>query len=427
MTGGHVFSKWGPRGPFRVYTWTQSAVTTAGIVVAALLLVVGLQPQAVVLLTLAGLLLVRTPTGLPVWTQVGAGLAFLIRRHRPTNLALLDSVEIHAVAVGGGVMGVAEDDGRFLAAMRIAPLTNHWLASDAERQIAAEDWAQLVVSVPRDKIDRIQIVVTTRSNHRNAPLIDAPSSDSPAAEVLDAASGLIASACVTSETLLVVRLTRRSTDASAQLAGETLHVALQQIGSQLATETIWAEILSPTDWNTILDVSALNDDGVVSVPRERWSGIEEAGRRTVGVWVWDWPQRAVPVGFLTPIVTGRDRTVSLLIEPSDPETHQRNLDYAFRRAEAATATATGGKHRKQAELEALDRQLSELTAGHIPIRALLTAAASDTATETVEQLVDHIHSDAIAASTRSVALGGFQQVLVGSVAPLCRGVDRSAL
>jgi alpha-amylase len=53
-------------------------------------------------------------------------------------------------------------------------------------------------------------------------------------------------------------------------------MALQQIGSQLATETIWAEILSPTDWNTILDGSALNDDGVLSVPRERWSGIDEA-------------------------------------------------------------------------------------------------------------------------------------------------------
>lgn len=115
--------------------------------------------------------------------------------------------------------------------------------------------------------------------------------------------------------------------------------------------------------------------------------------------MWQWPQRPMGVGFLAPVLTGEsDRVVSLVLEPADSEAHQRSLDWAYRRAETAVATATGGKHRKQAELAALDNQLRELNEGHVPVRALLTVSVVASDPETLDDRAGAIRSQAIAGS-----------------------------
>ena len=77
---GHVFPKWGPRGPFRVYSWVQASVTAAGLVVAAFMLVAGLGAPAVVLVIALGGMGLRDSTGMPVWHRVGLGLRYLATR-----------------------------------------------------------------------------------------------------------------------------------------------------------------------------------------------------------------------------------------------------------------------------------------------------------------------------------------------------------
>ena len=39
---GHIFPNWGPRGPFRVYSWLQASVTGLVLVTGAVMLVAGL-------------------------------------------------------------------------------------------------------------------------------------------------------------------------------------------------------------------------------------------------------------------------------------------------------------------------------------------------------------------------------------------------
>ena len=51
---GHVFPKWGPRGPFRVYSWLQTTISGFGVVCSALMLVAGLVLPAAVLIVALG-------------------------------------------------------------------------------------------------------------------------------------------------------------------------------------------------------------------------------------------------------------------------------------------------------------------------------------------------------------------------------------
>ena len=116
--------------------------------------------------------------------------------------------------------------------------------------------------------------------------------------------------------------------------------------------------------------------------------------------------------------------VSLTVAPADPEPHQRSLDWAFRRAEAAVETARGGKHRKKADLEALDRQLRELNEGHVPLQAMVTVAVSGADLDAIEDLTGTVRAHAVAGSCRLAVLGGEQLRALGWVLPLCRGLDR---
>jgi hypothetical protein len=131
------------------------------------------------------------------------------------------------------------------------------------------------------------------------------------------------------------------------------------------------------------------------------------------------------VGFLAPLLTGDgDRVVSLVVEPADSEAHQRSLDWAYRRAETAVATATGGKHRKQAELGALDTQLRELNEGHVPVRTLLTVSVVASDPQNLDDRARAIRSQAIAGSCRMAVASGRQIKALGGVLPLCRGLDK---
>ncbi len=143
------------------------------------------------------------------------------------------------------------------------------------------------------------------------------------------------------------------------------------------------------------------------------------------LWMWQWPMRPMAAGFLAPLLTaGGDRVVSLVVAPTDPEPHQRSLDWAYRRAEAAAETARGGKHRKQAELEALNRQLQELNEGHVPVQVLVTVAVSGSNPDGIEDLTGQVRSASVAGSCRLAVLGGRQRQALGWVLPLCRGLDK---
>jgi hypothetical protein len=409
------------------------------------MLVTGSLPQGLALIGLLGTLLLRDTTGHPAWTRVGHGLGFLAagwtgRRYwqaseRRQVPPLLDGVRIEGCRLPHGVMGVAVDQGRYLAAMRLASLGNPWLQSPQDREVAADDWARLVASLPFETIDRLQILTVVRQGAGEELVVDAATAKGPGREVLAEAAGHLTDEARRIDTIAVIRLTTRAGREVAERGGldevgRLLHSTLQHLGGQLPAEAIWAEILAPADWtdlvSSVLHRDDLPDVGVVEM-EESWAAIRTDQTWHRMLWVWDWPQRPTAVGFLAPLLgSAGDRVVSLEIEPADPEPHQRSLDFAYRRAEAAVATATGGKHRKQAELTALDHQLTEINQGHVPVRALITTSVSSTDRTQLDDLTRRLRSNVIASSCRIAVSAGIQAGALNAVLPYCRGLDREA-
>jgi hypothetical protein len=441
---GHVFGKWGPRGPFRVYSWTQTAVTAFGLVVVSLLLVSGMAGPATILLAVLGGLGLRDGTGLPAWTRVGLGLRYLawsrrrrfVATHQGTLTQSLVGIDVSECRLPIGTMGVVSDRGRFLAAMRVSPTRDPWLQSVDDREVAADDWARVVSSVPLETIDRIQIVTVARHGGGEALVADAERADGPGLEVLKEIASDLSIHVRSSDTVLVIRLSvEASREASRrggiEAAGKLLYSTLQHLGSQFPPNQLTAEILAPADWQGLLS-SVLHQpprDPMGKIPvgeiEERWGRVRVDGAWHQVMWMWQWPQRPMNVGFLAPLLTGAaDRVVSLVLEPADPESHQRSLDWAYRRAETSVATATGGKHRKQAELAALDTQLRELNAGHVPVRALITVSVIGPDPNTVDDRAGAVRAQAIAGSCRVAVATGRQLKALGAVLPLCRGLDK---
>lgn len=448
---GHVFPKWGPRGPFRVYSWLQATVTGTGFVFAGLMLVAGMGAPAAVLVVLLGALTLRDTTGMPVWNRVGLGLRYLVggwsgarkwsssqEHSQPPWLA---GVELSSFHLPHGVMGVITDRGRFLAAMRVSPTRDPWLQSRADRDVAADDWARVVTSLPTEYVDRLQVVTISRQGGGDDLVNDAAAAQGPGLEVLKDVSSHLAAHVRHTETILVVRLgNRASRDAirrgGDEAVGRLLHSTLQHLGSQFPTEQLQAEILAPADWEELLHRILLPVSGdlqvrdshavpVLSEVEESWNAVAIDGYLHRLLWMWQWPLRPMAAGFLAPLLTGEgNRVVSLTIAPSDPEPHHRSLDFAFRRAEAAVETARGGKHRKNAELESLDRQLKELNQGHIPLHAMVTVAVSGADRDEIEDMTGTVRSNAVAGSSRLAVLGGNQRRALGWVLPLCRGLDK---
>ena len=443
---GHVFGKWGPRGPFRVYSWTQTAITGFGLVVVSLLLVSGMGGPAIILLAVLGSLGLRDGAGLPAWTRVGLGLRYLASswsgnreftttEGRPIPQWLV-GVEISECQLPMGTIGVVSDRGRFLAAMRVSPTRDPWLQSADDREVAADDWARVVSSVPLETIDRIQILTVARHGGGEALVADAERADGPGLEVLKEIAAELSVHVRTSDTVLVIRLSvgasrEAGRRGGVEAAGRILYSTLQHLGSQFPSTQLTAEILAPTEWDELLSsIIHLQGPGqtgsaVVREVEERWSRVWIDSAWHQVMWMWQWPQRPMNVGFLAPLLTGdADRVVSLVLEPADHDAHQRSLDWAYRRAETSVATATGGKHRKQAELAALDTQLREMNEGHVPVRALITVSVSGPDPSTVDEGAGAVRAQAIAGSCRVVVASGRQTKALGSVLPLCRGLDK---
>ena len=449
---GHVFPKWGPRGPFRVYSWLQASMTGLALVSGALMLVASLAAPAAVLVLALGALALRDPTGMPVWNRVGLGLRYLVGGWRGTRRwkgsssrphpAWLAGVELSSFHLPQGVMGVVADRGRFLAAMRVSPTRDPWLQSRGDRDVAADDWARVVTSLPTEYVDRLQVLTISRQGGGADLISDASTAQGPGLEVLKEVASHLAAHVRHTETVLVIRLSSKaSRDAMRrggdEAIGRLLHSTLQHLGAQFPTEQLQAEILAPADWAALFDrvlpcTSHANQHGldsdslpVLSEVDEHWNTVAVDDHLHRLLWMWQWPLRPMGAGFLAPLLTGGgNRVVSLTIAPSDPEPHHRSLDFAFRRAEAAVETARGGKHRKKAELDSLDRQLTELNEGHVPIHALVTVAVSGTDRDEIEDLTGTVRSNAVAGSSRLAVLGGNQRRALGWVLPLCRGLDR---
>lgn len=446
---GHVFPKWGPRGPFRVYSWTQASVTVLGLVCSALMLVAGMGGPALLLVAFLGGLTLRDPTGTPAWTRVGMGLRYLVTgwtgrrqweatddRPRPGWLA---DVSVSGCDLSQGVMGLVKDRGRYLAAMRVSPIRDPWLQSDSDREVAADDWARVVTSLPIETVDRLQVVTVSRRGGGDELLADAGRADGPGLEVLKEVAGYLASHVRSTDTVLVVRLSHTAAKDAVkrggdEAAGRVLHSILQHLGGQLPTEQLRAEILAPADWATllgsVLDVTCNRVASVDGVPaptdvEERWHAVTVGATVHRVVWMWQWPQRPMASGFLAPLLTGPgNRVVSILVAPVEPEPHQRSLDWAYRRARAAVETAKSSRHRKEAEMDSLDRQLRELNEGHVPVRVLATVGLSGVTDGEVEDLTGMVRSNAVAGSCRVATLGGNQLRSLPWVLPLCRGLDR---
>lgn len=443
---GHVFPKWGPRGPFRVYSWTQASVTVLGLLTSALMLVAGMGGPALILVAVLGALTLRDPTGTPVWTRVGLGLRYLalgwlgLRRWMPKGdepPSWLTGVEVSGCELPHGVMGLISDRGRFLAAMRVFPTRDPWLQSRDDRNLAADDWARVVSSLPSETIDRVQVLTVSRNGGGDELLDDASKADGPGLEVLKEVAVFLAEQVRHCDTVLVVRLGLTATKEAMKRGGDDavgrlLHSTLQHLGAQLPPEELRAEILAPTDWrqlfHTILSVGEITDEVRVLRPsqvEESWNSLTVD--RTVHrmLWLWQWPQRPMAAGFLAPLLTGPgNRVVSLVLAPADSERHQRSLDWAYRRAQAAVETAKASKHRKESELDSLDRQLRELNEGHVPIRVLATVAVSAGTKDEVEDLAGTVRSNAVAGSCRIAPHSGRQLRALSWVLPLCRGLDK---
>jgi len=449
---GHVFPKWGPRGPFRVYSWLQASVTGLVLVTGAVMLVAGLAGQAAILVLATGALALRDSTGMPVWNRVGLGLRYLAtgllatkkRRRSSTgrHSSWLVGVELSGFRLPQGVMGVVADRGRFLAAMRVSPTRDPWLQSRADRDIAADDWARVVTSIPVEYVDRLQVLTISRQGGGDDLIADASSAQGPGLVVLKDIASHLAAHVRHTETVLVIRLSsgasrdamRRGGD---EAVGRLLHSALQHLGAQFPVEQLQAEVLAPADWAALFHRVLFStpsieqhdfDSGGLPEPSEvdeRWGMVAVDDHLHRLLWMWQWPLRPMGAGFLAPLLTGGgNRVVSLTVAPSDPEPHHRSLDFAFRRAEAAVETARGGKHRKKSQLDSLDRQLKELNEGHVPIQATVTVAISGTDRDEIEDLTGTVRSNAIAGSSRLAVLGGSQLRALGWVLPLCRGLDK---
>jgi hypothetical protein len=336
-------------------------------------------------------------------------------------------------------MGVVHDRGRYLAGMRVSPTRDPWLQSRADREVTADDWARVVTSLPTETIDRLQVLTVSRNGGGDDLLTDAGAADGPGLEVLKEVAAFLAAHVRHTETILVVRLGLADTRETVRRGGEAavgrlLHSTLQHLGAQLPPEQMRAEILAPADWigliHTVLDVTEAPavDPGDLPGPlrvEEKWTTVTVDDTVHRLLWVWQWPQRPMAAGFLVPLLTGiGNRVVSILVAPADPEPHQRSLDWAYRRAQSAVETAKASRHRKQAELDSLDRQLRELNEGHIPVRVLATVAVSGVAEEEVDDLTGTVRSNAVAGSCRVAALGGSQLRALPWVLPLCRGLDK---
>ncbi|MGH8945119.1 MAG: hypothetical protein ACRDVL_03105, partial [Acidimicrobiia bacterium] len=175
---GHVFPKWGPRGPFRVYSWLQASVSCLALVAGGLMLIAGLGAPALVLVAVVGALALRDITGMPAWHRAGLGLrhlasGFLGQRSWKSALSSqaprwLAGVQLSEFTLPQGVMGVARDRGRFLAAMRVSPVRDPWLQSRADREVAADDWARVVAAIPTEHVDRLQVLTVTRDGGGDA-------------------------------------------------------------------------------------------------------------------------------------------------------------------------------------------------------------------------------------------------------------------
>jgi hypothetical protein len=412
------------------------------------MLVAGMGGPALVLVTFLGALTLRDPTGTPAWTRVGLGLRYLLsgwlgrRRWTTTDErpqpGWLAGVDVLDCELPQGVMGVIKDRGRYLAAMRVSPTRDPWLQGGSDREVSADDWARVVTSLPIETVDRLQVVTVSRKGGGNDLLADASVADGPGLEVLKEVASHLAAHVRHTETVLVVRLGHTATRDAVRRGGEeavgrVLHSIRQHLGGQLPSEQVHAEILAPADWTTLLhtllhvgddSVSATDTVPAIGKVEERWNAVtvDETVHRIL--WMWQWPQRPMAAGFLAPLLTGSgNRVVSILVAPADPEPHQRSLDWAYRRAQAAVETAKSSRHRKQAELDSLDRQLRELNEGHVPIRVLTTVAVSGDTSDEVEDLTGMVRSNAVAGSCRVATLGGSQLRALPWVLPLCRGLD----
>lgn len=444
---GHVFPKWGPRGPFRVYSWTQATVTVLGLLFSALMLVAGMGGPALLLVVLLGSLTLRDPTGRPAWTRVGLGLRFLVggwtgaRSWTSTTAGdvprWLQGVEVVSSELPQGLMGMVKDRGRYLVAMRIAPTCDPWLQSPADREIAADDWARLVTSIPTEVVDRLQVITVSREGGGERILADAESASGPGLEVVKEVATQLATGVRTTESYLVIRLSLPAAKDAHRRGGEeaasaVLYSALQHLGTQLPPEQVTAEILAPGDWlellQSVVSAGVPGDDlGLADIGevQEKWNTLRLDKTYHRVMWLWQWPQRPMAAGFLAPLLTGPgDRIVSLTVAPADPESHQRSLDWAYRRAQAAAETAKSSKHRKEAELESLDRQLRELNEGHIPVKVLATVSVSASNIDYLDDLTGTVRANAVAGTCRVAPFGGDQQRAFSWVLPLCRGLDK---
>jgi len=424
-----------------VYSWTQATLTGAGVVASGLLLVAGITVPALVLGAVLAALALRDSTGMPAWRRVGRGVRYLAAwaggrlvweaGGKTPAPRLLAGVEVAGLELPAGVMGLVVDRGRYLAGMRVSPTRDPWLQSRGDRDVAADDWARVVASLPVEHVDRLQVLTVARQGGGEDLIADAATATGPGADVLREVAAVLAAHVRHTETVLVVRLAAKAGHDTARrggtdAVGRLLHATLQQIGGLFPPEGLHAEILAPADWEDLLDRVLHLEPGQPRPERveERWGTVSVDGTVHRLLWMWQWPLRPMAAGFLAPLLTGAgNRVTSLLVAPADPEPYGRSLDWAYRRAESAVATARGSRHRKQAELDSLDRQLGELTEGHVPVRALVTVAVSAPDRSGVEDLTGLARSSAVAGSCRLAVLGGDQGRALGWVLPLCRGLD----
>ena len=201
---------------------------------------------------------------------MGAGWAHLVNNLGSEPHDRGTPVEVGAYRVGEHEMGFVRDGRRVVAAMRLSPRFNHWLASDDELEVYSDDWMRVLSSVP-STVDRIQILTLLQPTRATGHLSD---------DVLGAAEAAIATRSRQITTYLIVRLKDPVED--DETAGRIAHEALQHLGGQLPQELVAAEILSPLDWKTLLaNCSAIERPGAGPMGSRR--SRQSARIRPVGV------------------------------------------------------------------------------------------------------------------------------------------------
>jgi hypothetical protein len=451
----HRYPRFEGRSLFRGPTWTQLGVVAFLLLFAFAAIRVGALWLAVVLLVVAVLPVWPLGDGMTIGTRVAEGWRYLARmafnsRGDTSDLTVQEwprpvgRLQVAAVDLPGGQQaGVAVDRGRHMAALRLAAPAAAALQTDDQADQLADDFDQLIRTLPPDVVDRVQVLLVARHGGGDELRQAAAGAEGPdaAAAVVREAAEAIATSVRHVEAIVVVRLALKAQKSAAKLGGdgevrqETVRAAMHVADAVSGGATSVVGLLAPDEWCGLLErhLDPLSTDRSLADPpswpppvtavhdgwREAWTG--ESCHRSW--WVAQWPQMPVLPGWWAPVLSaGQDLVVSMLIIPDDALRSQSRMQLSYNRLASSIATRKGRSIVKERELERLEEQLGDLADGHVPTTCVATVTVTGRDPQELDRAGLRLSQATTRARVRLGELHGRQLDGWEWSLPLCRGL-----